>query len=353
MLNLISKNRPLYDFSAPLVPEEAAHDDPLFTDLVATDAFQRMKSIRFLGGIDYTLVHSPNGVESNRRFTRYQHSLGVARLALHYCNIRDISLTNRRLIYTAALLHDIGHAPLSHSLEPVFQEVFGISHHRATEDIITGRVPLGKDINETLRRYGVDIERVLALIAGADLDFDGFFGGPINFDTVDAILRSQIYARLYQNLPNPEAVIEAAIRRSNDSDRDIVDQFWSYKNFIYQHVINSRTGVMVDFACRMFMRRHLKEVKKYDYFSTEEIMFCKLPGLRQLLKSPTFESEVVRLVDGPIQYKERKFFINSSADFFDRDDKGRYQQSKRSAVLTSKCDDSIEVMEMERDLFNE
>jgi len=353
MLNLISKNRPLYDFSAPLVPEEAVPDDPLFAELVATAAFQRMKSIRFLGGIDYTLVPSPNGAQSNKRFTRYQHSLGVARLALHYCNIRDISFIDRRLIYAAALLHDIGHAPLSHSLEPVFQEIFGIGHHRATEDIITGRVPLGKDINETLCRYGVDTERVLALITGAELDFEGFFGGPINFDTIDAILRSQKYAGPNRNCPTPEAVIEAAIWRANDSDREIIDNFWSYKNFVYQRVINSHIGVMADFACQMFMRRHLKEMKVCDYFSTEEIMFCKLPGLRNLLTSPSFESKVMRLLDGPIHHKVRKFFINLSADFFARDDKGRYQQLKDVSVLIPNHDDAIKVTKTVWDLFDE
>jgi HD superfamily phosphohydrolase len=96
--------------------------DPLFAELVATPAFQRLKSIRFLGGIDYLLVRAPNGAKGNIRYTRYQHSLGVARLALLYCEERGLSFSERRMIWVAALLHDVGHAPLSHSLEPVFQE---------------------------------------------------------------------------------------------------------------------------------------------------------------------------------------------------------------------------------------
>jgi HD superfamily phosphohydrolase len=45
-----------------------------------------------------------------------------------------------------ALLHDIGHLPISHSLEPVFLSVFGIDHHHASEDIFFGRVAIGHGV---------------------------------------------------------------------------------------------------------------------------------------------------------------------------------------------------------------
>ena len=143
-------------------------DDQLFAELVSTSAFQRLKSIRFLGGIDYCLIRSPNGIKGNIRYTRYQHSLGVVRLAVGYSEMQALSFSDHRLVYVAALLHDIGHAPLSHSLEPVFAEVFGLEHHRATENVISGREPIGRDIYSILRRHGVDVERVIAIIAGKE-----------------------------------------------------------------------------------------------------------------------------------------------------------------------------------------
>ena len=73
------RNRPAYDFSDPVDLKRMAGGDPLFAELVATPAFQRLKSICFLGGIDYLLVPAPNGAKGNIRYTRHQHSLGVAR----------------------------------------------------------------------------------------------------------------------------------------------------------------------------------------------------------------------------------------------------------------------------------
>ncbi len=132
----LDRHRRPYDFKAPLDPAAAADVDPLLPRLIATPAFQRLRNIRFLGGIDYARIPAPNGKPGSRRYTRYQHSLGVARLALLYADVRQLGPDERRLIAVAALLHDIGHAPLSHSLEPVFKAEFAIDHHTATEEIL-------------------------------------------------------------------------------------------------------------------------------------------------------------------------------------------------------------------------
>lgn len=348
--DLAASGRPVYSFLDPMDLSTAVGGDPLFLELIATKAFQRLKSISFLGGIDYLLVRSPNGVWGNVRYTRHQHSLGVARLALLYCDAMALPFTDRRLVYTAALLHDVGHAPLSHSLEPIFKEVFGLAHHQATENIITGRVPLGVELYNALRENKVDIERVTAIIAGQETGYHGFFAGPINFDTIEGILRARAYTNA--KLLSPETVTQAALRRSSERDRRTVDEFWSYKEQVYR-LINAPTGVLADFACQSFMRRHLDAMTHDDYFITEEDLFRKLPGLRDLLTSPSFESEIMRQMDRPIRYTVRRFFIDPSADFFARDDKGRYQQSKKRGTLPHHRSRAVEPVGLIRDLFDD
>jgi HD superfamily phosphohydrolase len=347
------RNRPVYDFSDPVDLETMTEGDPLFANLVATPAFQRLQSIRFLGGIDYLLVRAPNGANGNIRYTRYQHSLGVARLALFYCEKRDLSFSERRMVYVAALLHDVGHAPLSHSLEPVFQEFFGLEHHRATEDILRSRVPLGREVSELLRRAEIDVDRIVAIIASKEPGHDGFFAGPINFDTIEGILRTQKYATPNARMPSPEAVVEAAIQRENKHDCELVDQFWSFKDKVYRHVINSRQGVLADFACQMFMRRHLADLSAADYFATESQIFRILPGLRDILTSPSFEREFARHLDRPVLYKARRFFVEPSANFFAREDWARYQQTKEDRLLVPEEITVADAEELRRDLFDE
>ncbi len=102
-----------------------AHSDPaeaLAIALIDTAPFQRLRRIRQLGPAFLTF----HGAESSR----FTHSLGVlhlARLALQQLEQQRPALAGQRaLLFAAALLHDVGHAPLSHSGE----EMYGL-HHEA------------------------------------------------------------------------------------------------------------------------------------------------------------------------------------------------------------------------------
>ncbi|MFN9618884.1 MAG: HD domain-containing protein [Synechococcaceae cyanobacterium] len=89
-------------------------------DLIDTAPFQRLRRIRQLGTAFLTF----QGAESSR----FTHSLGVlhlARLALHHLERLEPDLVRQRpSLYAAALLHDVGHAPFSHSGE----EMYGLRH---------------------------------------------------------------------------------------------------------------------------------------------------------------------------------------------------------------------------------
>lgn len=104
-------------------PEEA-----LLIRLIDTPAFQRLRRIRQLGPA-YLTFH---GAESSR----FTHSLGVMALArrafdplvIRYPQLRP----HRATVLCAALLHDIGHGPFSHTAE----EIFGLHHEHWTQRII-------------------------------------------------------------------------------------------------------------------------------------------------------------------------------------------------------------------------
>lgn len=349
--NFILGDPPLYKFSAP-VELKTLREDSLFIELIQTDAFQRLATVRFLGGIDYLFVRNPNGAPGNTRYTRFQHSLGVARLALEYSSIFELSAIDRQLIVAAALLHDIGHAPLSHSIEPVFRECFAIDHHDATKDIISGHVAIGRAVYKTLQKHSVKVDRLIALVAGKDSDFHAFFSGPINFDTIEGILRT----RMFGNAPaafSPDVVVDAAINRSSAIHQEIVDQFWAYKDQVYRHVINSRLGILADQVCQAFARNNLKSLEAGDYFTSEESLFRKLPGLRSLLTSPDFASEALQYLPETITYTARRFLIDRTSDFFLRDDSARYFQTRKPITLGVKGHDAKNKNEKMGDLFDD
>ena len=299
------------------------------------------------------MVPAPNGFRGNVRYTRYQHSIGVAWLAAVYCSKLNLDTVHRRLICTAALLHDVGHAPLSHSLEPVFKEAFGLDHHLAAKQILMGQIELGREIHLLLRANNVDVDRVVAIMFGEEEACSGFFGGPINFDTIEGILRAEAYARRRPHIAGPEIVLDAAMRRASDNDRIVVDEFWMQKDRIYRHLINSRRGVLADFACQLFMRRNINKLEPGDYFTTESLIFRKLPGLRQFLTRRSFESDIMLLLDRPIDFKVRRFYIDLSGDFFKRQDTIRYRQNKVDFILRPERAGPEAPAEVEQELFDD
>ena len=102
--------------------------EALAIDLVDTPVFQRLRRIRQLGPA-YLTFH---GAESSR----FTHSLGVlqlARQALGNLGRSHTELTEHRgVLYAAALLHDVGHGPLSHTGE----EMYGLHHESWSSRLI-------------------------------------------------------------------------------------------------------------------------------------------------------------------------------------------------------------------------
>ena len=173
--------------------DEVGLSDDVAKALLATAAMRRLAGIGFLGAIDY--VKKGSGRDPHRRrHNRSEHSIGVAKLAESYAFDVDMEARERRTIVCAALLHDVGHGPLSHTLEPVFEEHFGINHHRTTREIVAGNTRFGSEILEILRAFDVDPEEVLALIDGEHDGAHAFlFSSPINLDTLEGIIRCRAF----------------------------------------------------------------------------------------------------------------------------------------------------------------
>ncbi|MBE9079485.1 HD domain-containing protein, partial [Romeria aff. gracilis LEGE 07310] len=124
-----SKQRTYHDpLHGAITLERSDPVEALLIDLIETSAFQRLRRIRQLGPASLTF----HGAETSR----FTHSLGVlavARRAFDRLASRYIELQPyRATVLCAALLHDLGHGPFSHTAE----EVFGSHHERWTLQII-------------------------------------------------------------------------------------------------------------------------------------------------------------------------------------------------------------------------
>lgn len=237
----------------------ALFDDPLIIDVCATSAFRRLRGISFLGAIDKRLGRGAH--------SRYDHSLGVALLAQHYGKAMGFEHKVRREIVVAALLHDIGHAPLSHTLEPLFVQQFGLDHHIASNHILLGKVRTGSALNALLQRNRLDPERLADLISGNDHSHAGrIFSSPINIDTIEAIWRGHSYFGVKTS--HPMTVLDAFITLSKQST-DTLDRFWAAKDYFYQVLVYSSFGMSSDLLARFHVEHSDEQLTPQDFFSSE------------------------------------------------------------------------------------
>lgn len=129
--------------------------EALLVRLIDTPAFQRLRRIRQLGPASLTF----HGAESSR----FTHSLGVMaiarrafdRIATKYpFQLRPY----RAVVLCAALLHDIGHGPFSHTCE----EVFGSEHEHWTVRILRESAPVRDRLDEFDPNLRLQMEQVYA-----------------------------------------------------------------------------------------------------------------------------------------------------------------------------------------------
>ena len=323
-----------YDFTYPQQESDLSPEIQMIKALSGSRAFRRLNEVRFLGALDYCLIAHPNGMNSNSRFTRAQHSLGVAALARSYLSLTNHSNHDRLLCVATAMLHDIGHPPFSHTLEPIFKEKFGFDHHSMSNMIISGHSVFGDEILKILSEFNIDSNDIVNILDGNDDTFDQFFSGPINFDTIEGILRSRRYLRM-QNLGiTPLSVVRAATKRSDELSKEIVDNFWNCKDEMYNLVIRSKTGVFFDTLFQEIARDISDDLIPADFLMTESQAFKKYPELRDATKKELWSEMASALLPETIPFSVRHFYIDQTASFYDRDDARRYRQSKKQSILT-------------------
>ncbi len=129
--------------------------DELIWNLINTREFQRLRRIRQLG-TSYLTFH---GAEHSR----FSHSLGVYEITrkiisrFERSGYSDWPKEERLVSLCAALLHDVGHAPFSHSLE----EVFDTDHEEWSCKIVLGNTEINAILRTISEQFPVKVASII------------------------------------------------------------------------------------------------------------------------------------------------------------------------------------------------
>lgn len=128
--------------------------------LVGTGEFQRLWGIRQTG-----FAHL---VFPGANHTRLEHSLGTFWVAGQMADRLGIGSGARQRVTAAALLHDLGHGPFSHTLDGPMVEVLGVGHEGLSRARIEGNdpswPPADAEVPHVLERFGLRPRDVADLV---------------------------------------------------------------------------------------------------------------------------------------------------------------------------------------------
>jgi hypothetical protein len=269
--------------------------EALLIRLIDTPPFQRLRRIRQLGPASLTF----HGAESSR----FTHSLGVMaiarrafdRIAQKYPELRGY----RAVVLCAALLHDIGHGPFSHTCE----EIFGNHHEHWTERILQESAPVrmlldefDPDLLEQMRlvyHKSHPVPLVWQLVT-SQLDCDRldylmrdsyFTGASYGKLDLDRILMAMDYDALTQQLVVAKKGMAA------------IEHYLIVRYFMYAQIYNHPKNLAASWVLESAFRR-AKELLALHHLSADDTMTAWLQqDCNQLLLSQYLEAN-----DGVFMY---------------------------------------------------
>ena len=215
--------------------------DGVTKDLLSTPEMNKLSHIKQLG-----LAHL---VFPGAHHTRFEHSLGASHIAGRMAESLSMDDSEKDTLQVAAMLHDVGHGPYSHTLEHILADRGGIDHMEVTKGIILGEYDVivdgegeslddRKSIPEILEDRGLDPKLVSSLITGPDAagtersllswtegqsNFSGedrtlalLVHGPVDCDQLDYLLRDSHFTGVKHGVVDHNRLIECLRSQSGD-----------------------------------------------------------------------------------------------------------------------------------------
>ena len=233
------------------IPEEK-----MVMELIDSSPFQRLRRIKQLGPA-YLTFH---GAESSR----FTHSLGVfhlTRRAINHLSEIDSRLKDYKFIlYGAALLHDLGHGPLSHTSE----EIFKIKHEEWTAKLINS----SKEITLIVNKYGKGNAKAISELIQSRKSPNkliiSLISSQLDCDRLDYLMRDSYTTGARYGHLDIDRII-SAMTIAPDGDLAIhpkglmaVEHYLVIRNLMYRSVYNHRLNEV----CNWLLEQIIKTARK-------------------------------------------------------------------------------------------
>ncbi|RNJ77977.1 MAG: HD domain-containing protein [Nitrosopumilus sp. H13] len=237
-------------------------------EIINSPVFQRTRNIKQLS-LGHYVYH---GAEHSR----FGHMIGAAHIAgLAYDSLKknsksekiDLDDRDRATLRIAALLHDVGHTPFSHSLETILDK----PHEDYSQKLVESY------FEDMIKKADVDVDDVNSLIKGVYSKpfLNNIVSGQLDVDRLDYLLRDTYYSGVtYGRYDLGRIIEEMAIRHDKfvvlQGGYEAVEQLIFARYQMYQQVYFHKTKRSFELMLWM-CAKILKEQKALDYPSLDDL----------------------------------------------------------------------------------
>lgn len=183
--------------------------------------------------------------------TRFEHSIGVLGLTQRMSQIQRLKPQDTVDLSVFAILHDLGHGPFSHQIEPILPG----DHHRRCLDVLD-------EVSERVTACGSSPEIVTAMFTGEDRRAAWVRDRNLGTDKLDYLARDALHVG-FNGVPDIDQILLGtvmcdqglAIEEKFAEEIKRLQKFYSY---LHQHGYLNKTALSVQ---RIFQRAVQEELR--------------------------------------------------------------------------------------------
>ncbi len=262
--------------------------EKIIWNCIQTKEFQRLRRVKQLG--------STSMVYHTSEHSRFAHSLGVYEITRRMINeVEDINKTltdyEKITVKLAALLHDVGHAPFSHSFEAIMNN----NHELYTIQIIKDK----SEINTILKEYNKELPNdVIKVINGTHPNkiLCQMVSSQLDADRMDYLLRDSYFSGTKYGEFDLERILRT-MRVANDkltikaSGMHTVEDYIMARYHMYWQVYYHPVSRSYDTLLKKVFQR------LFDLYQEDNNIVQKLPMFKALLEKKQLSNEEMYLLD--------------------------------------------------------
>lgn len=266
-------------------------------ELLESPEVQRLYNIKQLG-----FAHL---VFPGAHHTRLEHSLGAYHIASQISETLNIEDDGRNIVTCAALLHDIGHGPFSHTLESILLEKFGVDHIDLTEELILGEYEIfdskekkfiqSPSVAQILFKNDVDKKEIVNIIRGKTYKksyLGQILNSTIDVDQLDYLLRDAYYTGVAYGMIDIERLLQTLMIHEDNltikrKGVGVVENILMARGLMYSSVYFHKTARIAE----LMLSKAIEDIPDPEPFEFFRMTDAEL--VSRLKKRGEFQQEIV------------------------------------------------------------